>query len=77
LTRLYARKDFISSRPILRSKALVTWIQVDASIRNSPLYALLDKWTDERNNVEYFYAAQWLAKQVWDSLYHMGLNNDK
>lgn len=48
----------------MRSKALVTWIPVDPFIRNSPLYPLLDKWTDKRNGVQYFYAAQWLVKQV-------------
>jgi hypothetical protein len=64
LTRLYARNGFISSRPIMRSKAVLTWMQVDDSIRGSPIYDLLDTYKDERNKVEYFYAAQWLVKQV-------------
>lgn len=62
LTKLYG--EFVKKRPIERSKAVVTWLQVTPGIRSSEIYRLLDTKVDKHDHKEYFYAAQWLAKKV-------------
>jgi hypothetical protein len=55
---------FIIRRPILRSKAVTTFLEVTDEIRRSPLYPRLYVEPDVYEGKEWYHAAQWLAKQV-------------
>jgi hypothetical protein len=55
---------FIVRRPILRSKAVTTFVKITDKIRNSPVYEDLYTQKDSYKGDEWYFAAQWLAKQV-------------
>ena len=56
---------FIVRRPILRSKAVTTLLEVTDEIRESPIYSSLYIQKDPYEGKEWYHAAQWLAKQVF------------
>lgn len=62
MTRPNARNDFIVSRPIMRSKGIITEIPVEYSSPN--LHGSLRIRPDEHNKVKYFSGVQWLVKKV-------------
>jgi hypothetical protein len=55
---------FIIRRPILRSKAVTTFVEVTDSIRRSPIFEDLYIKKDKFLGEQWCFAAQWLAKQV-------------
>ncbi|KAE9366137.1 hypothetical protein N431DRAFT_430296 [Stipitochalara longipes BDJ] len=59
---------FIVRRPILRSKAVTTFVKVTDKIRNSPVYGDLYTQTDDYGGEEWYLAAQWLAKQGTEAM---------
>lgn len=64
MVRACAGADFITTRPIIRSKGVVTWIEVTDGIRASPSFPYLDLRKSRHDKKMYFYAVQWLAKRV-------------
>ena len=64
MVRACAGGDFITTRPIIRSKGVVTWIEVTDNVRSSPIFPYLDLRGSKHDNRNYFYAVQWLAKRV-------------
>ena len=61
LTRLHGG-EFIIRRPITRSKAITTWLPLTAEIRQRSNFYDMLVIKKGRDGLEYFYAAQWLAK---------------
>jgi hypothetical protein len=55
---------FIIRRPILRSKAVTTFVEVTDAIKKSPIFDHLYIKEDRFHGVQWCLAAQWLAKQV-------------
>ncbi len=55
---------FIIRRPILRSKAVTTFLEVTDEIRKSPIYPHLYIQPDIHEGKEWYHVAEWLAKQV-------------
>ncbi|KAH8756517.1 hypothetical protein BGZ57DRAFT_772360 [Hyaloscypha finlandica] len=51
-------------RPILRSKAVTTFVEVTDSIRRSPIFEDLYIKKDKFMGEQWCFAAQWLAKQI-------------
>ena len=64
LVKMYERRGFITRRPIKRSKAVTTWYRVTDEIRESAIYPFMHTKISKNDGLEYFWAAQWLAKQV-------------
>lgn len=60
-----AATPFITRRPILRSKAVTTFLPVTNAIRSLPIYDKLFIQRDDRKGEEWYYTAQWLAKKVY------------
>jgi hypothetical protein len=59
---------FIIRRPILRSKAVTTFVEVTDAIRKSLVFANLYIKKDRYKGEQWCLAAQWLAKQVFSGL---------
>lgn len=55
---------FIIRRPILRSKAVTTFVEVTDAIKRSPIFDHLYIKEDPYLGEQWCLAAQWLAKQV-------------
>jgi hypothetical protein len=55
---------FITRRPILRSKAVTTFVVVTDEIRRSPIFERVYIRRDRYQGEQWCLAAQWLARQV-------------
>ncbi|KAF8862905.1 hypothetical protein BDZ45DRAFT_670808 [Acephala macrosclerotiorum] len=55
--------EFISTFPVARTKAVAVWMEVDAKMKRSKMYNFLKTRKSPYNNIEYFKAALYLAKQ--------------